>query len=303
MAHDEDRFYADPLLPALFRKEEDDYFALGLVINWPVGKAAENNNDGSLNVLQQHYDDFLSTVQRTCFQHDNGDHFFCVPLHSLHITLASLFSAKRISELPSSSSTTPDDWTSTFVTEWKEVLMKAVSLDDWPRKDEPIEIRIDSARVAPRAGILLWTESSSSSLNGIERMRNCLRCAVQSVHPHLQRYLRIPNIIHSTFVRYINPPSEQNLRPSHVHSILLEQVVSRHPLFGKDIVDHSKSDSSIAPTASNTIRIDCAKLVNCKIYLQDFKGDVDHEVYLTVPCCRSTQATNHERDNTGKGIA
>ena len=103
--HDEsDKFIPDPLLPALFREEEDDYFALGLVVAWP-------NISGEDNVLNEHYNDFISTVKTKCFKQqqqddendeddDDIDGFFCMPLHSLHITVASLFSACRISELP-----------------------------------------------------------------------------------------------------------------------------------------------------------------------------------------------------------
>jgi hypothetical protein len=296
--HDDqsDKFYPDPLLPELFREEEDDYFALGLVVAWPC----LSSKDKEPNVLKEHYDDFVSTVKTTCFQQAEG--FFCMPLHSLHITVASLFSACRISELPVAKTTdTIEDWMSTFVHQWKEVLIKATSLDEWPIQEEPIKLQVESAQIASTAGVLLWKEESDGKIG---KMRNCLQQAVELVHPQLQQYLRIPNIIHSTFVRY-NTNIRNNkrlLRPSQIHTKLLEQVVTQHPLFGimknkadddddDDDDNHNYDKKSPLEVSSNNniIRIHCAKLVNCKIYLQGMNGEKDHDVYLTVPCYTSSE--------------
>jgi hypothetical protein len=64
---------------------------------------------------------------------------------------------------------------STFVKQWKEVLIKATSLEEWPIQEEPIKLQVESAQIASTAGVLLWKEENDGK---IERMRNCLQQAV-----------------------------------------------------------------------------------------------------------------------------
>lgn len=266
-SEDEDRFIPDGLLPALFRNEQDEFFALGLVVNWPI-----TNSSG----MKATYESFLSMVQAKCFQSE-GNSFFCMPFHSLHITVASLFAARRIAQddllaVPDEATVT-NQWQSSFLGEWKDALVEARSHKDWPR--QPLEVQIESARIDPSAGILLWQDQSG----GIERMRRCLEWTVRSNYPHLLHHLKIPNIIHSTFVRYkSNPPPSWQLRPSALNSILVQDVVPNHGLF----VVRAKANAT-APSTTITVRIDCVKCVDCKIYLQSPNGEDDHTVYLTLP--------------------
>jgi hypothetical protein len=269
---DEDRFVPDNLLPALSRNEQDEIFALGLVVNWPM-----TNSSG----IQAIYERFLSTVQTQCFKSEE-DAFFCLPFHSLHITVASLFAAQQIAQdnpfiEPETSKGTNQftgEWHSNFVEEWKYALIEARSHEDWPRR--PLELQVESARIDPSAGILTWNDRSG----GIELIRQCIARTVRSNYPHLLGHLKIPTIIHSTFVRYKNnPPPSWRLRPSALNAILVEDIIPNHGLF----VGSIRKDASETPSTIITFRVDCAKFVNCKIYLQSPAGEDDHTVYLTLP--------------------
>ncbi|KAG7360850.1 hypothetical protein IV203_035949 [Nitzschia inconspicua] len=287
----EDRFHADPLLPALLNDEQEDYFALGLIVIWPV----RSSHDGIGHCWHQHYASFVDEVKRECFSFSggdgNGDGVYFLPLHSLHITVATLFSATHISELPPSTTVNTDsvsndkvrqslEWQATLVEEWKQVVIHASTMDDWPHQ-QSIKLRLESARIAPRAGILLWkVVHDHDETNGMERIRSCLRHSVQLLHPHLQQYMRIPDIIHTTFLRYHHCLPANGYRPSRLHQILRDNIVPTHPLFGNGHI-HQTS------TSQYTVTIDIVKLVNCKIYLQG--TDDDHPVYLTMPVGPTTE--------------
>ena len=329
---DDDQFLGDPLIPPLSREEQDDYFALGLVVNWPIPNSGppsssssssssttqQQNNNCHYNYNATNYESFLSAVKAQCFL-GKKDFLFCLPFHSLHVTIASLFAARHSSELPSSNKTTATDdgagasgrshtreqWRSTFLKEWKDVLLRASSNEDWPRR--PLELQLDSAQIATRAGILLWKENTG----GIAKIRRCLQIAVKSTHPHLQEHLRIPNIIHTTFVRYLckdylststtstktstNRDNDMTLRPNQSHSILIEHVVPNQALF--DSNNDSNNDNpnndnpnndnppigSSSSTKDKMVIADCVNFVNCKIYLQSPRKEKDHEIYLALP--------------------
>jgi hypothetical protein len=270
---DEDLFLADPLLPALVRREQDDFFALGLLVHWPI--VCEN--------FCRQYETFLSAVKTECFQ-DEMDSFFFLPLHSLHITVASLFPATHGSDLPkkksrkSESNMVDGEWQRDFINEWKEVLLQAFFMEDWPKK--PLVLHLESARITSHAGILLWKDSTG----GIEQIRHCIRTAVQWMNPHLEVHLRIPDIIHTTFVRYKDQVSLSNLtRPSQKHSCLVERVVANHSLFGSNTTINANENENNDGLSNHVQVADSVKLVNCKIYLQGTQGEKDHPVYLTLP--------------------
>jgi hypothetical protein len=278
---EKERFHADPLLPALLAKEQDDFFSLGLVVNWPFNFI---NNDKTvihdkMSVWRRHYESFLDAVKQECFSDccDEKD-LYWTPLHSLHITVATLVPATRLSDLPAITNdnvSSADEWKSTVIQQWKEVLWHASLLQSWPGSSDQhsiVTLHLESAQIAPRAAILLWEECSA--LNNI---RKCLRQSVQLLYPHLLPLLRIPNIIHTTFVRY-RQESFTRFSPSQCNQILNEKIVKSHSLFGTICESGNLSSTS----KSQSVVIDNVKLVNCKIYMQ---GDdpQDHPVYLTMP--------------------
>jgi hypothetical protein len=204
-----------------------------------------------------------------------------MPLHSLHITVATLFPATRRSDLVLVQETFDNDdydcgpgnkdhssdsrQMTTMIQQWKDVLHFASEMTEWPQQNFSMTLRPTSAQIAPRAGILLWNDKHGF----MERIRSCLQKSVQSLHPQLQKYLRIPDIIHTTFLRFHRPPTYSN--PLDSHQILQDKIVPHHPLFGSN--HHMKASTAI---------IDAVRLVDCKIYLQGDNWMNDHPVYLTL---------------------
>jgi hypothetical protein len=192
-----------------------------------------------------------------------------------------------------------------LATEWKKVLLRASSSDDWPRR--PLKLQLDSAQIGNRAGILLWKEHTG----GIAKMRSCLRAAANEEDPSsdlVRDHLRIPDIIHTTFLRYhqegegpetplrctTGDPDPLSWRPSQAHSVLIERVVpsqalfstssdtktgdgaERHREFGT-VNNDGSSGNEVEPVVASV-----ASLVDCKIYLLG-RREQDHEIYLSLP--------------------
>lgn len=358
---DDDRFLGDPLLPAFYREEQDTYFSLGLVVNWATTSIPSSQ---SYNVTN--YERFLSAVKTECFRGRKNDIPFFLPFHALHITVASLFQACKLSQLPlsrqhaepsiedadataggtvttkqhtdnnnsiSDSVVVGDDGAQrrlALATEWKKVLLRASSSDDWPKR--PLKLELDSAQIRNRAGIFLWKEHTG----GIAKIRRCLEVAAKDEEAFssrsmsvLRERLKIPDIIHTTFVRYHNHHHRDEgtekspdttttggdddddeamlLRPSQAHSILIERVVPNQALFSKtgsnsvkdddgDDDNHppcetgSTNDSTNGAKIERVVAVDVASLVDCKIYLLDPGKEKDHEVFLSLPLQDSTKA-------------
>ncbi len=273
---DDDRFLNDPLLPSVFRQEQDDYFALGLVMNWPTGTSSNVPPDQH-GYNSTNYEKFLSTVKAECFpeQSTSKDFLFFKPFHALHITIASLVSAhshksRGCAITPLSRSGSLSDHSMASVEIWKRILQKAAQSPDWPRR--PLELQVDSAQIRNRAGILLWMEHTG----GIVKMRRCIRAAVETEKSTggvgLLPEFRTPNIIHTTFVRYHNCDENQSWRPSQANAILLESVIPNQPLF-----------TSGSGSSTQSMEASFASLVDCKIYLLGPDQEKDHEIFLSLP--------------------
>ena len=403
---EDDVFRADPLLPALERGEQDEYFSLGLVVNWPLqayhapnrrSYDTENDDDDSIGggggggddddddnssfnnnhrhqPLQEHYESFCSRVQAECFSRcqnreddfdDKSSTILFLPLESLHITVATLMSARK---------TTKNDFQKQqqqqqhqqdeIVRRWKELLVRASQHEGWP-KTKKLQLKIRGALITESAGILLWDDLS----NGISKIRQCLHSVVKDEKKREQKQkqkrhiaaagaaggatqhdnnnhhdsssskqctndgfmdgFRTPDIIHTTFMRYRTPPPSGQ-SPSAANSILQRNIVCTvgndrndncnhipHPLFHQQTsLQRNAGPGTTEPTSNDveTVEVDCAKMVNCKIYLQprtaglmpktfdnDLCNTVDdeivkgvnndrddddntyHEVYLTLP--------------------
>jgi hypothetical protein len=290
----DDVFHADPLLPALGRGQQDDYFALGLVVNWPPGDGNDNDGD-DVSLLKQQYQSFCDVVKTECFPHHHDqDSVMFLPLDSLHITVATLQSATKISKIEQRQQ-------QEIIQQWKELLMCASQHDDWPTQH--LQLKIVSAHITPTAGILLWEDTT----DGITKIRQCLYDVLSEkrqrqqfpndehnsdVEFFLNNGFRIPDIVHTTFVRYRTPPPNQ-IRPSESHSILLQEIVGSHPIFGDS---SSSSSSSSSNNGKSTVRIECTKMVNCKIYLQPPKRQVKQQPKDDIRC------KNNYNSNTNKKL-
>ena len=318
---DDDRFLDDPLIPAFCGEDQDDYFSLGFVVNWPPTSTTESSQ--AYNAAN--YEDFLSAVKTECFR-GRDDFLFCLPFHALHITVATLFPATKISKLPSRNAEQRTGSTlrgnksvhdtensvdnakqtrSTLVNGWKQVLLRASSSNDWPKR--PLELELESAEIRNRAGILLWKEHTG----GIAKIRHCLEVAAkeaeESFSAVVTEHLRIPDIIHTTFVRYHHCEVAKEgpktiggdndgwlLRPSQAHSALIKHVLPNRTMFSKtrsvetgDGVDTRQplgtGDNCSTSTKFARFVAHVVNLVDCKIYLLDPRKEEHHEIYLSLP--------------------
>ena len=347
-----DRFLNDPILQFFNENRQDEFFSLGLVVNWQkpslpqvnaAAAATTTTQEANHNYNATNYQKFISAVKAECFQ-GKEDMLVCLPFHALHITVASCFQATRISEITSrttrpkatgaigestnqnlangSDKNTDIDKNNSqrrldIANFWKSVLLQASASPDWPKR--PLELELDSARIGNRAGILLWKERTG----GLFQMRSCLEDAAaavsnpeESLSFRFSQHLKIPNIVHTTFVRYRNVEDcasksqsiDENAlswRPSQANDILKQRVMPFQPLFSKQKMDSNLHDSKTSYAKSlsaekETIKLietslsktvvtpDVVTLVDCKIYLLCPGKEKDHTVFLSLPLGEST---------------
>jgi hypothetical protein len=246
-----EEFQVDPFLPTLFANQQDDVYCLGLVTNWPPPQA-----------MTEPYQQLVHAIQNECFdpkdvtstaQQQHPAVAF-MPFDSLHITVATLFPTTRMDEMTIPIPQLQEDW--------KQIVLKASKLPEWPQT--AFQLQIDSAKIASRAGILLWKETTG----GLDRMRKCLQQIVHQdegstrQYAYLQDIYSFPSIVHTTILRYSSVPQTT----SHVHaqSQLENKVLPQlHEIFSE-------------PIMANVV-----KAVNCKIYLNS--PDNEHPVICSLP--------------------
>jgi len=120
------------------------------------------------------------------------------PSQYLHVTVATLHAFTR---------PTPDLATRAVLTkEWNDLVKAASKHCNWPT--EPLQLTVQSAQLGKRAGILLWEETTG----GLDQMRICIQAETEARHQRFAKAgvnadtLSIPNIIHSTFLRFHEVP-------------------------------------------------------------------------------------------------
>lgn len=128
---------------------------------------------------------------------------YLYPAETLHVTVATFFTT-------ASESYPNEPELGVKIDAWKQVIHKAIQMDDWPTK--PLQLRIDSCQIGDRAGIFLWKETTG----GMEAMRRCIQVVTLELKSQgwFQDFpgvspdsLRIPGIIHSTFLRFYSLPT------------------------------------------------------------------------------------------------
>jgi hypothetical protein len=189
-------FQADPMVQALFSKE-DDYFGLVLVAGWPP----------NLEVLDPPYQEFLKVV-RQCFSKeedgaadddsssdeaadDGTSAYYLYPTRYLHVTVATLY--------PTQKRSAGVDYDQ-LKAQYTELVQAAAKRPKWPTT--PLQFQIHSTQLGSKAGILLWTERTG----GLQRMRDCLR-QQEAASSSVVQIHSIPGIVHSTFLRFAQVPS------------------------------------------------------------------------------------------------
>ena len=246
-----EEFQADPFLPTLFANQQDDVYCLGLVTNWPPAQAMEEAHQQLVQAIKNEcFDpkDVTSTAQQ---QHPAVTF---MPFDSLHTTVAMLFPTTRIDEMTIPIPQLEEDW--------KQIILEASKLPEWPQA--AFQLQIDSAKIASRAGIILWKETTG----GLDRMRKCVQQIVHQdegstrQYSYLQDIFSFPSIVHTTILRYSSVP--QATSHAHAQSQLENKVVPQlHEIFSEPIVAN------------------VAKVVDCKIYLNSPENE--HSVVCSVP--------------------
>ena len=301
-------FEADPKVRDIFVTQDGDYFGLVLVSGWrfdqglmerPYGRLLEN--------IQQCFDpqDLVATegqripssASPSSSSDDHHANDFCdvqkhrpavylYPPEHLHITVATF--ARPCPRKDSKYFCQNEDFdVEGFQQKYKDLIVMASRDDDWP--SEPMKFVFRNVRIATKAGIILWDDITG----GISRIRNCLRKASERTGIEIED---VPNIIHSTFMRYESTPAA----PYHVVQERLEsnviphiqQLFSHNSQQGKHDTSSSSSSSSSSSTATttttttktdDTIRFiaDNVKLVNESSPYMHVPDDQDH-VLLSV---------------------
>lgn len=175
-------------MASLFAKE-DEYFGLVLVAGWPPNQ-----------LMDQPYQQFLDEV-RNCFHESdlesaNGPpNVYLYPTDSLHITIATLHHVhKKQLDLG-------QDYYDELTKRYVDLVKAASQYAEWPKCLNRIEpkMQLELVQLGQKAGILLWNDKSGH----INAMRDCLR--KEAVERGIEIH-SIPNIVHSTFLRFANEP-------------------------------------------------------------------------------------------------
>lgn len=193
-------FEKDPMIKRMIKLKRgnssvEESFGLVICAGWVPSEA-----------VQTCYNEkFLPAVQR-CFQEsdwkdlvsDDIPRVYFYPSGALHVTVATLHAFTRPEE-----ESPPREL---LIKEWTDLVEAASCRVSWPKK--PLQLSLDSAQIGKRAGILLWKELTG----GIDQMRVCIKAEADAREDHLRKLdidpdtLSIPDIIHSSFVRYHEIP-------------------------------------------------------------------------------------------------
>ena len=188
-------FIRDPMVATLFTKE-DDYFGLVLVAGWPVNQA--------MNLA---YNSFLRTVRKCFHKSDLGNNgekppnVYLYPADCLHVTIATLYRVQR--KQPNFDK----DYYTGLTNKYVDLVKAASQRKKWPkyvirndRSSSPLNFQLESVQLGQNAGILLWKENSGC----VNDMRMCIQ--EEAFHRGIEVH-KVPNIIHSTFLRFGDVPT------------------------------------------------------------------------------------------------
>ena len=245
-------FQTDPLVEALLAKRQEEFFSMGLVVGWPPHSSLKPSYDRFISIIQQLV--FEEHEETDALQQKSHPSIFFTPFPTLHITVATLMNTTRIKDMNVSIDRLHKDW--------KHILLEVSKLPEWPVG--PLRLRVQSADISTRAGILLWQEETGR----LERIRSCLwsffapNNHLPEAYGYLREYLAIPKIIHTTFARYYKSPhsSFEDAR-SRLKKHVLPQMAN---LFPEPVV------------------VDVIKMADAYIYFQEPAGQ-DHSTVVSIP--------------------
>ena len=218
---DSSPYWIDPNLPRIvpyLRQKEDgqdsnktcgDDFSCVLITMWPQPLDAQvENHQAAQRTLREAYGRFVSEVAK-CFEpddlvaesHAQLPRVYIYSPECLHITVATLHRF----DVP----TTPKE-RGLMQKIYTDLFQRAAKRPNWPPKGGKMRFAVDSTRIGEKAGILLWKETTGN----LQKIRDCVAeehaasydDIVQAVGAESANSFQIPNIVHSTFMRFAGVP-------------------------------------------------------------------------------------------------
>ena len=186
-----------------------DDFSCVLVAMWPPPMDTKVDADGrATTTLREAYHGFMAEVAK-CFDSgdleadDNADlpNIYTYPPECLHVTVATLHRF----DVP----TKPEE-REVMQPIYTDLFRRAAKRPNWPSKGSKMRFTVESTRIGEKAGILLWKESTGN----LQKIRDCVaeehaasyEDVVEAVGEASAKSFQIPNIIHSTFMRFGDVP-------------------------------------------------------------------------------------------------
>mmetsp|Transcript_13066 Transcript_13066/g.24546 ORF Transcript_13066/g.24546 Transcript_13066/m.24546 type:complete len:268 (-) Transcript_13066:209-1012(-) len=220
------KFEVDKWIPFLTQqtnRENSNLFGIVLVANWPP-------KDSFIEPYEK-----LMLHIRNCF--DPQDHIvddtsgvpsvYIYPSNTIHITIATFTPFFNTNPEPCAKKK------ELYAQICTEIINRCQSRQDWPKG--PFTVEIESAQIGSKAGILLWNNPDQK----VERIRRIVQeeydFMLEENPVALNRQkLVVPNIIHSTFLRFGRVPMT---RGEEVQKRFQDAIRDIHKLFGKIKVD------------------------------------------------------------------
>ena len=241
-------------------RKKGDEFGPVLVTGWPLCSSSQLGGG-----FKDEYEEFKRDVKK-CFNEvdierttdDDFPNVYLYPYSCLHITIAT-FRAFTTTTTNHQKLTTIQQ--QKMMEEWKSFLLMASKRPSWPSKGSSFEFQIESAQIGTKAGILLWNERTGNlhairqtlqlELNEYYKKKKKHNHEKDQVNPkknilsntgnytHLQNdddpfqslleTFKIPNIVHSTFMRFHKEPQSN---PSEVqkkfHNFFLSPLTNKY---------------------------------------------------------------------------
>jgi hypothetical protein len=203
-------FEADPKVCDIFLGCNDGkYFGLVLVAGWPPDPSFHKQYQEFLSLVRECFDedDLTTTKTRT----SGSPSVYLYPSMHIHVTIATFAPSER----QGSEKDVAVDHLE-FQRTYLSLVEEASQLPDWPKT--PIQLTIRSTQLGSKAGILLWDDTSGV----ISKIRQCIK---QTASMNKISIWSIPDIIHSTFLRFTKAPKTQgHLAQARYQSKVVPQV-------------------------------------------------------------------------------
>ncbi|KAG7368813.1 hypothetical protein IV203_031556 [Nitzschia inconspicua] len=182
-------FQADAKVSDIFFCQDGEYFGLVMVAGWPPDPSIDSPYLKFLDLVRGCFDEPDLTAKNSL---SPLPAVYLYPSKFIHVTIATFAP-------PEKRGSTKDitDSHSEFQRTYLSLVQEASKLSNWPK--DPIQLTVRSTQLGSKAGILLWDDTSGS----IAKIRDCIR---ETAARHYLNIWGIPDIIHSTFLRFCQVP-------------------------------------------------------------------------------------------------